>query len=168
MAKLKIEWAEKKTSKAGNEYFRASISDETGNRTDDVAIFSSFAQYAEVAPGVTVEGELEVKDYQGKKSYALVSPQASKPKTGGNGAIAKNMERKAESIATAQTRKENGIEFAATQRDATLIVTTFYPELATLEGDMKKVEIAKAIKGWRKWLAENFGDPADPTNQPPF
>jgi hypothetical protein len=63
----------------------------------------------------------------------------------GNPAIAKAMERKETSIANFQDSKEEGIKISSTARDATLLVTTFYPELAML-GDEEKF---KAI--FHKW-----------------
>lgn len=56
------------------------------------------------------------------------------------------MDYKGSQIRASQKAKEDSIRMASAARDATLIVTTFYPELAT-NPDKEKIIKAK----WEEW-----------------
>lgn len=168
--KYKIDAIETKQSKTGSKYAKTTVTDEKGAQLVDVAIFGSFPMFESLVQGMEIEAVMkEGAPFNGKPSLSLNPPETAKPtRSGGNAAITKAMDRKEEGIERTMDRKEEGIKMSNSQRDAVLLVTTFYPELAQLEGDIKKVEIAKAIKGWRKWFMASFGDPSDPMNKEPF
>ena len=106
--KYTIEWLEKKTSSQGNAYIKATLLE--GETTiDNVAIFGSFPGFADLAPGVAVEGELTEKEYNGAKSYTLNAPKVEGATRGGGTGMLKAKEA---SIEKAQNRKEKSIEVA--------------------------------------------------------
>ncbi len=105
---LKINWMEKKTSSTGNEYIRATITNEQGVEMKDVAIFSSFKGFAELAPGHDVEGTIETKDYNGKPSYSLKNA----PSANGGGGFKRNPAVVTAAVKEAQERKEQSISKA--------------------------------------------------------
>lgn len=116
MAKFKIEWMEKKTSAGGKEYAKTTVTNEANETKENVAIFGTFPGFAELMPGHLVEAELVEKDYNGSKSYSLFPP---KPAGGGRGGMNMDrvMEKKANLIGEAQSRKEQSIN-AAQDRSA--------------------------------------------------
>ncbi len=140
------------TAKSGTKYKKCRIKDEKGIVTESVAVFSSFSQYNNLVTGAEVEAILKEKDYNGSKSYSL--EDAYKP-NGGGGGFAKAAEAKSENIKKAMDRKEEAISISSTARDATLIVTKFYP-LETTEEEIKKNWLR-----WRKWLLNNW----EPNNE---
>ncbi len=135
MAKYKINWCENKTSAKGAEYKRASVVDESGKEYTDVAVFSSFGEFANVTPGNTVEGILKTSMYNGKESHSLETqktftsfqkkPDMKEIVEMKNGNIKDNMEIKNEAIKT-----------SAAQRDAVLVVTTLAQYQQLNEADM--------------------------------
>jgi hypothetical protein len=109
--KYKLDWMEHKTSSSGTAYIKATVTDEAGITTENVAVFSSFPGFNELAPGHSVEGILKEKDYQGKKSYSLdkeivVRPPGARPN------MDRIMDKKANLISEAQQRKEQSIAAA--------------------------------------------------------
>ena len=80
-----VEWMENRTSAKGNKYIRATLKDEKGAEFTDVAIFDKFPDFANIISGSTLEGNLVSKDYQGKTSYTLNSPNSAP--TGGFGGV---------------------------------------------------------------------------------
>ena len=70
--------------------------------------------------------------------------------------IREAQDRKFESISNSQDVKNNSIRMAGAARDATLIVTTFYPEIADpdFEGRIQTREetIKEQWLMWRKWF----------------
>jgi hypothetical protein len=167
-------------SSKGNKYKKFNVRDEAGTIFNDACSFESMSQYSKIVPGAVIEGYLKEKDWQGKKSYTLEDGNLG-PKPMGFGGGAKAMEAKAKgieqaqerkdvSIKGAQDRKESAIEISATARDATLIVTHFYPTLTTEEIKVKWLH-------WRRWLLTNWdnttgvdltshGDPVPDFEQP--
>ncbi len=151
--KFKIDWVEEKTSSKGTSYRKCTMTSETGEKFENVAVFSSFSMYQEVQAGREVEGKIEIKESsQYGKSFSLVDDKpAQAPR--GNG-IAKAMERKETSIAKTMDRKENGMLLSGSSRDATLIT------LAQLTGrNFTDEEFKTKWKMWRTWLIDNHGDP---------
>ena len=159
--KLTIDWCEEKVSSKGTKYKKASVTPENGTRTDDVAVFDSYSQYGDIAPGRVVEGVLKEKEYQGKKSYTLEDGNLG-PKPDSLGGykqkmINETMEKKNSSIREFQGNKEESIRLAGCQRDAVLLVTTFLPR----ESDTDYIK-TKIIE-WRDWLLSD-----DFSEHPPF
>ena len=60
-------------------------------------------------------------------------------------------------IERAVAHKDDSIKMAGSARDAVLLTTTFYPELALDGNDLAKEElIQEKIKEWRTWLLDNI------------
>lgn len=116
--KYNIVWIETKMTKVGKPYASAQLKGEDGIVHDKVAIWSNHPQFNGMVNGGMVEGEIEVGE-RGKNLKWTQTPQRQftpKPtKTEAN--IEKNMD-----------RKEESIKISGAQRDATLMVTTFYPQ----------------------------------------
>lgn len=157
----KIDWIETKQSAKGTTYHRASLKDAQGVITNDVAIFAGFTG-GELNLGGTVRGVLSSKPYNGKPSYTLNSPgevSGSGARRAGNSvAIEKAQERKESSINRFADRKEHSIALAGAQRDAVLLVTTFYkdawskdPILSASETELDLI-IKRKVVEFRDWI----------------
>ncbi len=97
-----------KTAKSGTQYKRVTTEDSIGTVAQDVSVFDSFPDYANVIEGNTVEGMVERGEYNGKPSYKLVGER--KPSTGGG--YRKAGEDRSKAIAEAQAHKAESIEKA--------------------------------------------------------
>lgn len=153
--------------KNGNDYKCLSLSGSKGEIK--VNVFQKHPAYPMVSVGNEIADENIVQD---GKFYNYLAPAELKPASQPRGAgfgVKAAQERKAESIATAQGRKENAIELAASQRDATLVVTTFYKDIASNLPETERDQyIAEKITNWREWYMEHHGDASDPTLKQPF
>lgn len=160
--KFTVDWIEKKTSTKGTVYHKAVLVDESEKKFEDVAVFNGFKD-EDLRPGGTLEGELTEKEYNGKSSFVLNAPAAPRPQGGAarGAAISQAQDRKERAISTAQQNKEEGIKVSSTARDATLIVTTFYPELSKKEAAEKSKMITDEWTKWRKWFMDNW-DASEP------
>lgn len=148
MAKFIVDWAENKTAKTGKPYKALTIKDEAGKPTN-VNIFSDWPDFANVQPGSQIDGELEQNGkYWNLKSNAIKERKYTKPD------FTKAMERKEESIKGFQDNKEMSIKMAGSARDATLIVTAFYPELANESNKEDKIK-AKWLE-WKEYFLLGF------------
>ena len=162
MAKFSVEWMENRTSAKGNKYIRATLKDEGGAEFTDVAIFDKFPDFANIISGSTLEGNLVSKDYQGKTSYTLNSPNSAP--TGGFGGAGgvKMMEKKAESIAKSQDRKEEGIKIASVFRAS--YETALEEWRSVKEGpDGEVLSFDANFRGcfekWKKYFTSKFEEP---------
>src|SRR3990167_9429810 len=158
MSKYIIEWGSQSQTKTGKTVFNATFKDEQGLQHEKVSIWSDFPGFADIRPGTEVEGEI----VKGKTGYlSLYPPRKLEPPKFVQRERAMNeaMAKKETSISKFQANKEESIRLSSSARDATLIVTTFYPELATNES---KEEIIKRVwNEWRNYFASSF-DQAPP------
>jgi hypothetical protein len=114
----------------------------------------TFPNFDGIILGATIDGELW-RSPSGK-NYLFAPKPASTGGSRANPGIAKAMERKETSIAKFQDSKETSIKLAGAMRDAVLITTTFYKDLALEDAD-----IEAKIKQWRNWFLSNHGDETD-------
>lgn len=150
-------------SKAGKPFKKFNVKDEKGVITNDVVAFPFFSLYSSIISGGTVEAVLSDSDYNGQKSYKLIDGNLGAKPQGFGGGMAKTMEKKAEYIEKAQGRKADSIQEAATARDATLILTSYFRngvELPTEFDDLllQRHEV-KVMNMWRRirsWLMKNW------------
>jgi hypothetical protein len=149
---FKIDWVERKTSAKGTNYSVMTLTDEEGKRHDKVSIFDVSD---EIQAGRDIKGDIVQKgDYFNFIKAPTEGVMGARPAYAGG--VAKSMARKEESIERFQNSKEEGIKISGTARDATMIVTTFYPELSML-GDLdKEIAIKEKWQYWRNWLIENW------------
>ena len=124
----KVKTIEVKNDKNGNPMKTTTF--ENGKK-----VFVNSKWDAPVYESVIEGAEFELYEDNGFNKIKYDKP-AQAPRQG-NPAIAKAMERKETSISNFQVSKEEGIKISSTARDATLLVTTFYPELSML-GDEEK------------------------------
>ena len=159
MSKYIIEWGSQSQTKTGKTVFNATLKDEQGLQHEKVSIWSDFPGFADIRPGSEVEGEI-VKNAKGYASLYPPRPKMEAPKfVQREQAMNEAMAKKETSISKFQANKEESIRLSSSARDATLIVTTFYPELATNES---KEEIIKRVwNNWRNYFASSF-DQAPP------
>lgn len=140
---------------SGKPFKKFNVRDEKGIVTNDVVAFPFFTQYQSIAASATVEAVLKESEFNGRKSFSLVDGNLGPKPSSFNGG-AKNMEVKANNIAKAQDRKEDGIMISSTARMATEAVGAIYASLTP--EDYKKHWLE-----WRKWFMENWesvGGPA--------
>jgi asparagine N-glycosylation enzyme membrane subunit Stt3 len=148
MAKFTVDWAENKTAKTGKPYKALTIKGDDG-KPINVNIFSDWPDFANIAPGSQIEGTLE----QNGKYWNIRSDQ-SKKRVYNKPDFSKVMERKEASISNFQKTKEESIQMAASARDATLIVTNFYPELA--DDPNKEAKIKEKWTYWKEYFLLGF------------
>lgn len=152
MNDFNVNWAETKTSAKGTEYKRATLTDESGKQTENVAVFNFYSKYNDVKPGNIVSGTLVADLFKGKTSYKLEDGKTWQKNTnwkpgGGGGSTVYNsqaMETKKENVHEAQENKALGIKVSSTIRMAV--------DIAIAEGAPNSTNILK----WRTWLWENW------------
>lgn len=140
-----IDWMEIKTSKSGKPFIKATLTDSDGKKYDNVTIFTSHKEYSGCMPGAVVTGSLKPNDYNGVPGFILNSelapPRFVQAKM--------NNERKAEAINQAMDKKADGIMVSSTARDATAILTTFFPQVPKELWLEKWLEIRQSlVKNW--------------------
>lgn len=159
MAKYTIEFLEQQTTNTGKIKANCLLKDEQGQDHDGVTLWADFPDFANLAPGREVEGNLTAKDYNGKTYFTLypikANPMGARPAWAGKGSgIAKAQETKREDIKAAQENKHEAIKMAGAMRDATLIT------LAELSGSPLVAEDFKMRwTDWRKWLMDKANEP---------
>jgi hypothetical protein len=151
--KYSLEWTENKVTSTGKKYIKATLKDETGATTTDVAIWEGFPNFANLKPGEVVEGDLVIKQngqYENKSLYAPKVASTGQNSANRGGFIAKAQENKAVLIEKAQDNKERGIMTSSTIR---LAVDTALAECAGMPFDAGVFK--GRIREWRNWyLAE--------------
>ena len=138
---------ETKTSKAGKEYKKFNAKREDGQLFKDVVAFPFYSQFTNIVAGAVLDGIIKEEDYNGSKSYKLQDGNLG-PKPASFGAA--NMAKKAETIAKAQDRKEDGIMISSTARMATDVVLAFKTESMNEEQFKIKWQL------WRQWFINNW------------
>lgn len=114
MKKFKVNWFAEKTSSKGTKYAKVTLESVEGGIIEDVAIFSSFPDFANIMVGSEVEGNLIEKDYNGSKSYSL---EAEKSIGGKKPNFDRIIEKKQAGIAEAQSTKANNISEAQSRNE---------------------------------------------------
>ncbi len=151
--RYKINWMEVKQTSTGKTKADCSLIDESGIEIDKVSIWSDFPDFANLKPGSEVNGDLvKAKDPKyGPTLYPAKTYKtfAAKPKVD----IGKMMEKKEASIGRFQDNKEESIKISGAQRDATLMVTTFYPV------DMDTDALKKYWKEWKDFFINQYEQP---------
>lgn len=144
------------TAKSGAKFAVATLKNEREEVFSNVTLFAP-TNTSKV--GETITGELTPNDYNGKTGWKFKQETTTTifQKKAGN--FVKAMETKAENIKEAQERKNDAIKLAGLQRDAVLIVTTFYKENFKLYTDEEMERVVKnKIEEWKEWLDSNYGD----------
>ena len=166
MNKYTINWIEQSTTSTGKVRATATLQDEQGVVTEGVTIWGDYPNFATLMVGNTTLGDIQIKQngkYTNKTLYpARTNTLATPPKKSAPSAIQGAIKAKQEGIEKSQTRKEEGIKLAGAARDATLIVTTFYPELTDMSVESREETIRTKVAYWRKYFTDNFGDDPAP------
>jgi hypothetical protein len=143
----KITALERKTTSTGKSMIKATLIDESNAEATDVAIWSGFQDFANLAVGSTIVGELEVKQNGQFLNKSLKSPMTVNSGASRTTQINNAMEKKADMITKAQDNKGESIKIAGTMRDAVLCAIAEYNKdphnLDTLE---------QLITKWRRTL----------------
>lgn len=156
MATYKIDWLERGTTSTGKVKADATLIGEDGNKTT-VTIWGDFLGFAELMPGGTVEGEITPsRDPKYKPSLnAPKLPRSAVTGTYRGKAIEEAQTRKAEQITRFQSDKEESIRLMSAERDAVLIVITFYKDRwssdAVLTNELDNL-IKKKVVEWRDYF----------------
>lgn len=146
---------EVKQTSTGKTLAKCDLMGDGNEVTTGVTIWGDFLGFSSLAIGGQVEGDIVTKD----NFKTLYAPRGPKRAAGGVN-ITKAMETKKENIKEAQDRRDFSIKLAGIQRDAVLLVTTFYPEYNDVGMDsIQKEEAIKArLLEWKKWLEQVYGD----------
>lgn len=127
-----------------------------GEEKIEVTIWGDFPGYANLMPGLKIPGELKLAT-DPKYKPTLSAPRT--PKMVANSGfkqkqIEATMDKKNEAIGRFQATKEESIKMAGAQRDAVLLVTTFYKEKQLTDAEIK----TKVVE-FRDWfLSEKFNE----------
>lgn len=150
--KYKIDWMEHKTTSTGKKMIKASLNDGTKVITE-VAIWEGFPNFAELMPGVEVEGDLVEKQNGQYVNRSLYAPKvAPTGQIGGNKGAYKTklmtemVEKKQEGIKKAQDNKEFSIRVASVNNSA---VQCAIAEFGKMD---KGADMKFLIEKWRKYL----------------
>lgn len=157
MANYKINWLERKTSKAGKPYTTLTLVKEDGSQVD-ATIFSSFLNYANLKAGDTVEGDLKGSDYNGKVSYVLEVPNVQ-PR--GSQGFARGNNTRSADIEKAQQRKSDSIAYFNAVNSSIALVSKFTDGL-------NNSSLKEALREWRDWFLSEYEKYNEPTNKNPF
>lgn len=152
MAKYTINWAERKTTKVGDK-FDAALKDEQGVETTGVTLWAK--DWPDAQPGREVEGDLVVKQngqYTNKTLYKAKTWSAGRAAAKPD--FTKIVEQKNENITRQMDRKEDSIKIAGAQRDATLMVTTFFHDGFHTDEELKTK--------WLSWKSYFLGQSDSP------
>src|ERR1700728_1553924 len=124
----KVDWCENKTSAKGTSYMKATLTDESNAQVENVTIFSTFPNFANIRPGEKISGFLKENVYNGKTSFTLDVEKTQgwgKPTNVKAAQIEKFQEKKTDAINNFQDKKQEAIDHAAAFRDATLITSAY-------------------------------------------
>jgi hypothetical protein len=137
----------------GMKYAIATLLNTTTNAVfENVTIFGSHPNFAELRPEAQIEGVLTANDYNGKKGWKFQAG-GSYPKKS-SGAIAQAMKSKQEGIEKTMDRKEEAIQKSSIIRDSTLLT------VAAIQGKVVTTEETKEIwENWQKWLETKWSNP---------
>lgn len=162
MTQYKLSNVVRKETSTGKPMIKCTITPvPEGVIVDDVAIWSSFPDFANLKDGDVVMGELEVKQNGQYTNKTLNYPKPANSSPRGSyaakgPAVEKAMERKEASIGKFQDNKELSIKISSTMRDAVLLA------IAEFNADGGKNNtthsLDELILKWRKWLVEHWSD----------
>lgn len=157
---LRIEWTENKSK----DWKICTVTKPDGTTTENVSVNRMnkkgevFPNFDGIAPGADIEGELWRSD-AGK--WYLFAP---KPKGEGLGTrpawvkpkadMTRVMEKKQESIEKNMDVKNEAIKMAGAQRDAVLMVTTFYATQA-----LSEEELQAKVEYWYQYFINRLSQP---------
>jgi hypothetical protein len=146
---MKITKVEKKKTRDGRNFLL--VNEELCAWEESLPAWGKLVLEAEVDIQYTTSGKYKtITEIDG---WEVPKRKYEKPKSD----MDKAMEYKRVSIQEAQKSKEQSIMLAGAARDATIIITTFYPELA--EKKTKDKLIKEKWLEWRKWLYKQSDNP---------
>lgn len=152
---------ERKTTSTGKQKADVSLLNPDGVEKSGVTIWGDYPNFDTLKEGDKTSGDIAMK-VVGNNTYYTLYPERTNslyPKKAGAVNITKAMETKNEHVKEAQERKQDGIKLAGIQRDAVLIVTTFYKDSYKLHTDEEMEEAVKnKIVEWKKTLEQYYGD----------
>jgi len=162
--KYKVSNINNKTTKDGKAYLSVTLTDPNGVNFEKVSIWSDNDAFEAIMAGVgEIEGTTVQKgaytNFKGSRSPVASTPPPARPNFAPVGDVISKR------VSEAQSRKEDGIKTSSIFRDATLMVSTMYPELrdddvmTTVE---KTTQLRSLWLNWRKWFDEKYdGNQAD-------
>lgn len=153
--KYKIQWIQQGKTSTGKVKADAEVVGEDGTNTE-LTIWGDFPGFQDLMPGSEVEGEIKpASDPKYKPSLnAPKSPVAQRSGAYKGKVIEEAQNRKAEQIRGFQAEKGESIRLAGAQRDAVLIVATFYKD-----GEWDESFLKEKIVNWRDWfLSKEFNE----------
>ncbi len=143
---------EKKKTTTGKTVINTNLKGINDEIIDKVNIWEDFTNFDAIVAGGSVEGDIVTNAKGYKTLYPPKNNLGAKP-WGNKGNKSEDIkvaqERTQVMVKTAQDNKEESIKQAASMRDAVLIVTSMYKDLA--EQDIKV-----KILMWRKWYLNNW------------
>lgn len=169
-----IEWCERKVTSTNKTKMDARLRGADGSLIENVSIWGDFPNFAGLMNGGQVEGDLvPAKDPKYGPTLYPPRPQTTSggaPRSSGGAFKQKQIEehtaRKEMFIKETIGAKERAIQMAGAERDAVLLVTTFYQPI-WMKDPILEHELDKLIKDkvvfFRDWLLSD-----DFTNTIPF
>lgn len=136
----------------GKKVAEMEVKDIEGN-TLKGSMWEDFPSFNTMTFGSQFEADLVYKEKNGYTTGTFYAPKGlTKRSFGGKADMTKIMDTKAQNIEKSQDRKEEAISKAGAQRDAVLIVTTFYKNLADSDLETVENQVKLRIAEWYKYF----------------
>lgn len=158
----KINFSERKTTSTGKQKIDAELVDMAGEVHKGVTIWADFPGWNNLMTGGTVEGDVVSKQngkYTNKTLYPARSQTSYTPRGGTQraGSIKDAVEAKNVNIKENMETKNESIKMAGAQRDAVLIVTTFYKNRTLTDA-----ETEERIERWYNYFMNKLNGAVEP------
>lgn len=167
MAKYLIKEFVKTQTKTGKFKADATLVDENNVETTRVTVWPDFPNFETLQPHMEVEGSILISrngKYTNKNLYPMpkFGTPSSRPmpsQATSTPQVKSLIAEKNKGIEKAQERKSDSIKMSGAARDSVLMVTTFYPEIATIDNlALREETLRNKVTAWRKWFIDNYGD----------
>lgn len=159
-----INWLERKTTSTGKNKIDATL-DHAEGQEKGVTIWDSFPDFANLAPGKSIKGDIVVKqngNYTNKTLYAPKVENIAKGHIGGlGGGIKAAQERKAVMIEQAQDRKNDSIAYFNSLNSAIAMISKVSPEFSDVRDEIRKWRDF-FLAEWQKYEAGDSTDKRQP------
>lgn len=159
MDTYEVVWFEQGMTKDGKVKATVTLKDLGGNEIKDVTLWSDFPDFANIRPGSKVSGVMTTKAGTNNKVWKSLHASKGRAAPAKKPDMVKAVEKKAESIAASQDRKEASIKQTATFRDATLLTVEWRRERQAKGLTTTAEEWQTEWRNVRRWLDAEFDLP---------
>lgn len=148
--------SEKKTTRAGKPFLKATLADEAGQTLDNVSIWSDYPGFDELKTGDELSGLVEVN----AQGYKNLKTPGSPSRNGGSQGSRRDTQMvrpadtyRAEIIRMAQDRKNESIAYFNATNAAITLVSSMPSKLM---GNVNRSILKQEIEYWREWFLQEW------------